>query len=183
MERQVHSLNRLVDDLHELARGDLGQVRYELAPHDVWRMAGEVFADFSARFGTHDLQASIGAAPSRCVVPCDASRIRQVLANLLENSARYTAAGGSVALTGAVADNAIHIIVDDSAPGVPAASLERLGERFFRLEESRSRSSGGSGLGLALCRQILAAHGGRLVFAPSPLGGLRAMMILPLDDR
>lgn len=183
MERQVHSLNRLVDDLHELARGDLGQTRYALVPHDVWRMACEVFADFSARFGTHDLQASIGAAPSRCVAPCDAARIQQVLANLLENSVRYTAGGGSIALTGAVVDNTIRIVVDDSAPGVPAASLERLGERFFRLEESRSRSSGGSGLGLALCRQILAAHGGRLVFAPSPLGGLRATMILPLDDR
>lgn len=183
MERQVHALNRLVDDLHELARGDLGQTRYELAPHDVWRVVGEVFADFSARFKASDLQASIGAAPSSCVAPCDATRIRQVLANLLENSVRYTASGGNVAISGDVVGKAVHITIDDSAPGVPAASLDRLGERFFRLDESRSRISGGSGLGLALCRQILAAHGGRLLFAPSPLGGLRATLILPLDDR
>jgi two-component system sensor histidine kinase BaeS len=183
MERQVQSLNRLVDDLHELARGDLGQTRYERAPNDVWRLTGEVFADFSARFSAHGLQASIGAAPPSSKAACDANRIRQVLTNLLENSVRYTASGGSIAISGAVADNAIHITIDDSAPGVPAASLEHLGERFFRLDESRSRVSGGSGLGLALCRQILAAHGGGMLFAPSALGGLRATMILPLDDR
>ncbi|MGO4702050.1 ATP-binding protein [Dyella sp. 2RAB6] len=183
MERQIRSLSQLVDDLHELARGDLGQVRYELAPLDAWQLATEVFADFSARFDANGLLATIGEAPLRRVAHGDASRIRQVLANLLENSARYTKAGGSVALAGDVVDDTIHIRIDDSAPGVPAASLDRLGERFFRLDDSRNRASGGSGLGLALCRQILAAHGGRLMLAPSPLGGLRATMVLPLDDR
>jgi two-component system sensor histidine kinase BaeS len=64
---------------------------------------------------------------------------------------------------------------------VPAASIARLGERFFRVEASRNRQLGGAGLGLALSRQILAAHGGRLEFATSALGGLRATIVLPLD--
>jgi len=183
MERQIRALGQLVDDLHELARGDLGQSSYELMPRDAWQIATEVFADFSARFDASGLHASIGAAPLRRVVHCDASRIRQVFANLLENSARYTTAGGGVALAGDVVGNEIRITIDDSAPGVAEHSLERLGERFYRPDESRTRASGGSGLGLALCRQILAAHGGGLVFAPSPLGGLRANVTLPLDDR
>lgn len=183
MERQLHSLSRLVDDLHELARGDLGQARYERTRHDVWQIACEVFADFSARFESRGLRASIGAAPRRRVADCDPSRVRQVIANLLENSTRYTAAGGEVAMAGEVEGNDIRVIIDDSAPGVPALALDRLGERFFRLDGSRSRESGGSGLGLALCRQILAAHGGRLILAASPLGGLRATLVLPLGER
>ena len=70
--------------------------------------------------------------------------------------------------------------LDDSAPGVPAAALAHLGERFFRVDASRSRRSGGSGLGLAVSRQIVEAHGGRLAFEASALGGLRAIVTLPL---
>ena len=71
--------------------------------------------------------------------------------------------------------------LDDSAPGVPDELLERLGERFFRVEPSRSRQFGGAGLGLALSRQIVEAHGGQLDFSLSPLGGLRVTLTLPLE--
>ena len=76
----------------------------------------------------------------------------------------------------------LHITIDDSAPAVPAHLRERLGERFFRVESSRNRQLGGAGLGLALSRHILTAHAGRLEFAASPLGGLRATIVLSLED-
>ena len=183
MERQVASLNQLVDDLHELARGDLGRARYAKAPHDAWRIACEVFDDFAMRLREAGLRASIDGAPEHSIVDCDPVRLRQVFANLLENSARYTAAGGRVSLYGSVCGDVLRISVDDAAPGVPEPSLDRLGERFFRMDGSRSRALGGAGLGLALCRQIVAAHGGRVVFAASALGGLRATIDLPLDHR
>mgnify|MGYP001597300923 CR=1 FL=1 len=72
--------------------------------------------------------------------------------------------------------------IDDSAPAVPVDLLDRLGERFFRVESSRNRQLGGTGLGLALSRHIVEAHDGRLVFAESPLGGLRAILVLPLES-
>ncbi len=183
MERQIRSLSELVDDLYELARGDLGQGRYDKAPHDIWRLIGEVFADFTARFRAAGLHASLGDAPERCVVNSDPSRMRQVIANLFENSVRYTDAGGQVSVAGGVVGNELHIVIEDSAPGVPEAAVARLGERFFRVDDSRSREFGGAGLGLALCRQIVAAHDGRLVFRASPLGGLGVTIALPLDDR
>ncbi|MBD8882251.1 HAMP domain-containing protein [Rhodanobacter sp. 7MK24] len=180
MERQVRSLGKLVDDLYELARADIGQTAYDMAPHDAWLLMREVFDDFADRFHAAGLGAEIGEAPAHSLVICDADRLRQVAANLFENSARYTAAGGHVALAGTASAGEVRMTIDDSAPGIPGSSLDRLGERFFRMDASRSRASGGSGLGLALGRQILAAHGGRLEFAPSPLGGLRATIILKL---
>lgn len=78
-------------------------------------------------------------------------------------------------------ENELRIVFDDSAPTVPAYAISRLGERFFRVESSRNRKLGGAGLGLALCRQIVDAHDGRLEFAPSPSGGLRATIVLKLD--
>ena len=72
------------------------------------------------------------------------------------------------------------LTIDDSAPGVPDEALARLGERFFRVDASRSRAHGGAGLGLALCRRLLEAQGGGLNFGHSPLGGLRVILSLPL---
>lgn len=85
----------------------------------------------------------------------DPERLRRVVGNLLENSVRYTDAGGRIEVSGAVFGHALHITIDDSAPAVPADLLDRLGERFFRVESSRSRQLGGAGLGLALSRQII----------------------------
>jgi two-component system sensor histidine kinase BaeS len=181
MLRQVLSLTKLVDELHELARADVGQLPYHMGANDAWQPVQDVWDGFSEKFRVAGLIATMGAPPARSIVRCDVDRIGQVVTNLLENSVRYTAAGGRIQLVGAVIGNELHIVIEDSAPGVPAASLDRLGERFFRVEASRNRQLGGAGLGLALSRQILAAHAGRLEFGPSPLGGLRATIVLKLE--
>jgi two-component system sensor histidine kinase BaeS len=105
--------------------------------------------------------------------------MRQVLANLFENSLRYTAAGGRIHLHAQVDGSRVHLHLDDSAPGVPDAALAHLGDRFYRVDASRSRAHGGAGLGLALCRRLVEAQGGTLAFAHGPLGGLRATITLP----
>ncbi|MEP6898816.1 MAG: ATP-binding protein [Rhodanobacter sp.] len=182
MLRQVLSLTALVNDLHELARADQGQLQYDKAAVDAWQVVAEVAERFAEKFRMAQLTLSIGPAPPRAMVHGDVGRLHQVIVNLLENSVRYTDAGGRVDIHGRVDGRELHITLDDSAPSVPADMLERLGERFFRVEESRNRQLGGAGLGLALCRHILDAHDGRLEFAASPLGGLRATLVLPLED-
>lgn len=181
MLRQVLSLTALVDDLHELARADQGQLHYDKKVMDAWPLVVEVLESFGEKFRAAQLVVSIAAAPSHARVHADAARLRQVLVNLLENSVRYTDAGGQIAIGGAVFEHELHITIDDSVPGVPAALIERLGERFFRVEPSRNRQLGGAGLGLALSRHIVEAHGGRLEFAASALGGLRVTVVLPLE--
>ncbi len=182
MLAQVHALTKLVDDLHALARADIGQLSCDKIVVDMWPLVVETLDAFSGKFRNAKLAAKIGVPPARTTVHCDPDRMRQVLANLLENCVRYTDAGGRIEVQGTVAGDTLRIAIDDSAPGVPEQSLRRLGERFFRVEPSRNRHLGGAGLGLGLCRQILEAHDGRLEFTPSPLGGLRATLVLKVES-
>lgn len=183
MSRQTKGLVRIVDDLHMLAKADAGRLDLRKAPCAAWPLVEEAVRAFAERLREAGLTVAFTETPSHSDVSADADRLRQVIDNLLENSIRHTDGGGRIEISGRVVANALHVEIDDSAPGVPAESLPRLGERFYRVDASRTRSQGdgGSGLGLALCRQIVEAHDGRLVFAASPLGGLRATVILPLE--
>jgi two-component system sensor histidine kinase BaeS len=180
MLRQVLALSRLIDELYALARADVGALACRREPLDLWRLALEEAQSFSDRLETAGLTLDIGAAPPHATVLADADRMRQVLRNLFENSLRYTGAPGRVALSAQLAAGCIELAVDDSAPGVPDAALARLGERFYRVDASRSRAGGGAGLGLALCLRLAEAQGASLRFAHSPLGGLRITLSMEL---
>ncbi len=178
MLRHVGALTKLVDDLSEMARADVGALTYEKKPHDVWAALHDVVHAFDEKIRAAGLVATVGPSPSRTVVACDLDRVRQVFVNLLENGVRYTNSGGRIEIVGAALDDGLRLTFDDSAPAVPPEALARLGERFYRVDASRSRASGGSGLGLAVSRHIVETHGGRLAFEPSPLGGLRVTVCL-----
>jgi two-component system sensor histidine kinase BaeS len=180
MLRQVLALSKLIDELYALARADLGALDCRREPLDLWRLALEEAQSFAERFDAAGLTLETGPAPPRAAVLADPDRMRQVLRNLFENSLRYTSAPGRVALAAQVAGTGIELSVDDSAPGVPDAALARLGERFYRVDASRSRAGGGAGLGLALCLRLVEAQGGTLRFARSPLGGLRVTLAFGL---
>ena len=145
-------------------------------------LACEQASGFGHKFDAAGLVLETGTAPATARVSADPERMRQVFANLFENSIRYSQPGGRVALHARQDGASLAICVDDGAPAVPDAALEKLGQRFYRVDASRSRALGGAGLGLALCRRIAEAHGGRLEFAHSPLGGLRACLTLPLEQ-
>jgi two-component system sensor histidine kinase BaeS len=180
MLRQVMSLNALIDQLYALARADVGELACHKAPLDLWQLACQQAAAFGDKFDAAGLALEAGTAPAAALVMADPERMRQLFANLFENSIRYSQAGGSVALHSRQDGAALTICVDDSAPAVPGEALAKLGQRFYRVDDSRSRALGGAGLGLALCRRIAEAHGGQLAFAQSPLGGLRVLLSLPL---
>ena len=109
------------------------------------------------------------ALPERSAIVCaDPDRLRQLFGNLIENTLRYTDAGGRVQFRCRVEPDAVAIDVLDSAPGVAPEMLPRLFDRFFRAEESRNRQSGGAGLGLAISRNIVEAHDGYGVMVDDP---------------
>ncbi|MES2148702.1 MAG: ATP-binding protein [Pseudomonadota bacterium] len=180
MLRQVLSLNRLIDELYDLARADVGALDYQRQRLDLWLLVREQALAFEQKFDAAGIKLELGPDPVRAMVLADAGRLRQVLGNLFENCVRYSAPGGSVAVRAEADGTLLAIMIDDSAPAVPDAMLHRLGERFFRVEASRSRAQGGAGLGLALCRRIIEAHGGQLSFDHSPLGGLRVRLAVEL---
>ncbi|MCC2963729.1 HAMP domain-containing protein, partial [Massilia sp. IC2-278] len=181
MLRQVLALNRLIDELYALARADVGALECRQERVDLWALAEEEATGFGSRFAAAGLALDLQPPPSNTLVVADPDRMRQVLRNLLENSLRYTSAGGRVALSAQTTGRRLVLAVDDSAPGVPDDALARLGERFYRVDASRSRAGGGAGLGLALCRRLVEAQGGTLAFAHSPLKGLRVTINLPLE--
>jgi two-component system sensor histidine kinase BaeS len=183
MLRQVLALNKLIDELYTLARADIQALDIRPERLDLWQLAGVQARTFEARLQAAGLALEVGPAPPRSVVLADPDRMRQVLANLLENSLRYSAAGGRVALCAETDGALLRLHLDDSAPGVPDEALARLAQRFYRVDASRSRAHGGAGLGLALCRRLLEAQGAKLTFAHSPLGGLRATIAMPLTDK
>ncbi|WLI87623.1 ATP-binding protein [Massilia sp. R2A-15] len=180
MLRQVLSLNKLIDDLYALARSDVGTPYYQRMELDLWPLALEQATAFEDKLAGAGLRFAAGAPPAASTALADPESMRQVLANLFENCVRYTARGGTVSLHARTDGSAIHVTLDDSAPGVPEDALARLGERFYRVDASRSRDKGGAGLGLALCRRIVEDQGGTLAFAHSPLGGLRVELTLPM---
>jgi two-component system sensor histidine kinase BaeS len=179
MLRQVLALNKLIDELYALARADVGALDCKPAPLDLWAFAAAHAQGFAARLQAAGLTLAFGARPPRTLALADPDRLRQVLDNLFENSLRYTAPGGSIAVHAQAEGGQLQLLIDDSAPGVPDGALARLAERFYRVDASRSRAHGGAGLGLALCRRLLEAQGGSLTFAHSPLGGLRVILSLP----
>jgi two-component system sensor histidine kinase BaeS len=181
MLRQVLALNKLIDELYALARADVGALDLRREPADLWQLATQEAQAFGERLAANGLALEVGAAPAHAVAAVDPDRTRQVLRNLFENSLRYTAPGGRIALSARVEQAWLHLAIDDSAPGVPDAALAHLGERFYRVDASRSRAGGGAGLGLALCLRLVEAQGGRLAFAHSPLGGLRATLSFALE--
>ena len=178
MLRQVLALSKLIDELYALARADVGALDCRRLPCDLWQLALEEADAFAERLDGAGLVLERGAAPAQSTVLADPDRMRQVLRNLFENSLRYTSAPGRVVLSARLHDGRFELSIDDSAPGVPETALARLGERFYRVDASRSRDGGGAGLGLALCARLLEAQGGHLRCAHSPLQGLRVTLSL-----
>jgi two-component system sensor histidine kinase BaeS len=179
LQAEVATLNKLVDDLYELSLSDVGALAYRLEPVDVAALLRACVAGFEPRFAAQRIGLSLDT-PAAVACLADPARLRQLFNNLLENTLRYTDAGGRCTVHVAPARGNLRMAFDDSAPGVPEHELARLFERFFRADRSRSRAAGGAGLGLAISRNIVEAHGGSIVAAPSPLGGLRLTVLLPL---
>jgi two-component system sensor histidine kinase BaeS len=113
----------------------------------------------------------------------DRERLRQLFGNLLVNSLKYTDEGGELRID--VTNQGGKVVVDfqDSAPGVPATELDKLFESFYRVDSSRNRATGGAGLGLAICRNIVKAHEGTIVAKPSALGGVWIRVEIPSYGR
>lgn len=112
----------------------------------------------------------------------DTKQLRQLFHNLLENSFRYTDDGGEVQVSvSAKQPELIHLLFADSPPGVPDVALPKLFDRLYRVDKSRSRANGGSGLGLTICSNIVAQHGGSIVAQHASLGGVQIIVKLPCD--
>ncbi len=179
LKAEVATLHKLVEDLHELSLADVGALSYRKTELDLREIIDDTALAFGERLRSSGLALQLDLPPGPLPALGDARRLRQLFSNLFENSCRYTDAGGALRLHARLEGRQMLIDLHDSAPGVRSEQLPRLFERFFRAEPSRSRRSGGAGLGLSICERIVQAHEGRIEARPSPLGGLWLRVELP----
>ncbi|GAB6898835.1 sensor histidine kinase [Kineosporia succinea] len=165
----------LVEELGLLARLDTGRP-LDLEPLDLAQLAASIAEDSSIIYPDLDL---IVESPPSLPVLGDAARLQQVLRNLVGNAVQHTPPGTRVRLVLTQAGPEARVAVTDDGPGIPAADLPRLFDRFWRAEASRSRDHGGSGLGLAIVQAIVRAHGGRVGVVSEVGTGTTVSLYLP----
>ncbi len=184
LHAEVLRLNRLVEDLYQLSLSDIGALSYRKENLDLLPLLQNSLDAFRAEFGRKGISLLFPLVHDADVrIFGDRERLNQLFMNLLENALRYTDRGGTLSVTCSPGDNTVVIELQDSAPGVPEQDLARLFDRLYRVEGSRSRISGGAGLGLAICKNIVEAHEGTISAHPSPLGGLLIRISLPVAGR
>jgi two-component system sensor histidine kinase BaeS len=172
LQSEVATLSQLIEQLYELSLADIGALTYRLSPVDLVGILGGRLLAFQERYAEQRISVEADLPTRLLIVHADETRLNQLFNNLLENSLRYTEPGGRVCVTCQAQGDTVLIELQDTAPGVPEELLPRLFEQFYRVDPSRNRRSGGAGLGLAIAKKILEAHGGSIMAGQSPLGGL-----------
>lgn len=178
IDREAEHLNRVVTNLLDLSRIEGGGLRPEVEAMDVDELVTPVLARLRPRLARCELEVALpDGLPPVLVDPVYAD---QILANILDNAAKYVPDGELVRLTATDADGILRLSVEDSGPGVPADALPRLFEKFYRVTPGTRRSRPGTGVGLAVVRGLAEAMGGRVQAHGSAWGGLRIDVDLPI---
>ena len=175
-QRAAQRMRRLIESLLELARFDAGQENLKHVAFEVTATVNEAMQLVQPLAEQQEVKLVAELTPLQ--ITGDPERIGQVLLNLLTNAIQYNRKGGEVRVGVRAANGLAEILVADSGPGIPPEDLPRVTERFYRAD--KSRSTGGSGLGLSICQAIVTAHGGTLEIKSEPGKGTIAYVRLPL---
>ncbi len=161
IERNTHRLDLLIQDLLTISALESGRMKLNLQPVDLHTVADKVLSDLHARADNKNVRLlnELPLLPVRA----DANRLDQVFANLVDNAIKYGRMNGRVTVGGRkLEDDWLEIFVQDDGPGIPPEALDRVFERFYRVDKARSRDQGGTGLGLSIVKHIVQAHGGEV---------------------
>lgn len=179
IDKHANRLTRLIDDLLLLGRLDSGRVELRLQPVGLRAAAQEVLDDAAALASARGVTLR-NQVPPGLAIEADPERLRQVLANLVDNAIKYGRPEGSVMLSGvALPAGGVELSVRDDGPGIPAEAKARIFERFYRVDKARSREEGGTGLGLAIVKNVVQAHGGDVRVESAPGQGTEFFITLP----
>jgi signal transduction histidine kinase len=179
--RETRRLQRLIEDLELLSRMEAGQLPVVARAIDLRSVLEAQIAQFEPLFSSNQVTLSLDAPEQLPQVWADPDRVAQVLINILANAYRYTPAGGQVTVQVSTDDQEVRVAVIDSGIGIAAEHLPHLFERFYRVDKSRARNSGGSGIGLAIARHLIYAQGGEIWAESDGIGkGARFIFTLPL---
>ena len=179
--RHAARMERLVKDLLRLAALDAKQELVERAPCPVQGLLAGTVSDLATMIEARRQTVDISVDPSVATIRTDAAKLQDALRNLVENAVNYSPEGRRIRLDARPHDGQIEITVSDEGPGLPEADLERVFERFYRVDKARSRESGGTGLGLSIVKHLVSLLGGRVWAANRPQGGAVFTISLPCE--
>ena len=179
---EVLHLQRLVEDLHQLTSADIGGMSYRKSEFDLIKLLQQETLKYSQYLASTNSTFSTSIPNEKHIIFADSTRICQLLDNIVNNCVKYAKEQCLVNLSVNVDNNSqtVSIVIEDNGPGVDKQHYQHLFEHLYRTDDSRNRSTGGSGLGLSICAHIVEAHQGKIIAKQSTLGGLAIIITLPL---
>jgi signal transduction histidine kinase len=178
--RESERLSRLIDNVLDFSRIESGRRRYERTPTAVEPLVRETLEAFAYPLEQQQFKVEVGVAPDLPDVPMDADAIGQALANLIDNAIKYSADDRVITVEARRDGDRLALSVADHGIGIPPAEHARVFEKFYRVGRSETQGRRGSGVGLALVRHIVEAHGGEVSVQSAPGDGSRFTLRLPL---
>jgi signal transduction histidine kinase len=180
LEEETSLLSRLVNDLQELSLAEAGQLTLVRQEEDVAGLVKQVVAVVEGHVSVKGLSLTIELPDKLPAVNIDSHRIGQVLRNLLENAIAHTGAGGTITVAARQCEGCVEVSVSDTGEGIPPEDLPNIFERFYRVDKSRTRATGGSGLGLTIAKRLIEAHGSSIEAHSEPGRGSTFTFTLPV---
>jgi two-component system phosphate regulon sensor histidine kinase PhoR len=178
IERNANRLDLLIQDLLTISALESGRTTLNLQPVPLRPLAEKVLADLKPRADAKGVKL-VNNLPELASM-ADVNRLEQVFANLVDNAIKYGRAQGTVTVGGGkTGDGKIEVFVQDDGPGIPAGALDRIFERFYRVDKARSRDQGGTGLGLSIIKHIVQNHDGKVWVKSEPGKGATFFFTLP----
>ena len=178
IDRNARRLDLLIQDLLIISSLESGRVSLSLGAVELRGLVTRMLADFKSRAEARHVKL-VSTVPE-LMAHADEARLEQVFGNLLENAVKYGRENGTVTIGGcATPQGELELFVQDDGPGIPAEALERVFERFYRVDKARSREQGGTGLGLSIVKHIVQSHGGRVWVESKPGQGAKFSFTLP----
>jgi signal transduction histidine kinase len=182
LNEEAALLSRLVNELQELSLAEAGELKMVYQTEDIAKLVKPAVTPWQPQLAAREISLSLDLPDNLPLVNIDWQRVNQVLHNLLENAVAHTGKGGTITVAAAKQGDWVEVCVSDTGEGIPAEDLPHIFERFYRVDKSRARATGGSGLGLTIAKRLVEAHGGKIT-VQSELGkGSRFSFTLPVAE-
>jgi two-component system phosphate regulon sensor histidine kinase PhoR len=182
IHNNAQRLNRLVDDLLTLSNIEMGETKMQFREVAVAEVIGEVLKTVAPQAAAKKIILEENLPEGVQPIRADRDRVFQILLNILDNAVKFTPEGGAIKITAAQKDaETVAVLINDTGIGIPKNEIPRLGERFYRVEKTRSRDSGGTGLGLSIVKHLMAAHGGVMEIESNPGYGTTVSLYFPVS--
>ncbi|MFC2010631.1 sensor histidine kinase, partial [Chloroflexota bacterium] len=182
LNEEASLLSRLIDDLQELSLAEAGELQLNRRKRDIRKLIKQAVNSKQTQAKEKGISLVANLPDKLPSVNIDSHRIGQVMNNLLDNAVAHTGDGGSIEVTAEKQDDQIKLYVSDTGEGIPAEDLPNIFERFYRVDKSRTRTTGGTGLGLTIAKRLVEAHNGTIEVTSEPGKGSCFAFTLPLSD-